>query len=47
MSRVMVGPSVIAANIRRREPQRGHVRRSFPNTLIIRSAQLNFRPTLG
>ncbi len=43
----MVGPSEMAASMTRREPQRGHFRTSFAKTLIIRSAQLNFGPSLG
>ena len=43
----MVVPSVMAASMTRREPQRGHFRTSFAKTLIIRSAQLNFGPSLG
>jgi hypothetical protein len=31
----------------RREPQRGHFKTSFANTLCIRSAQLNFGPCAG
>ena len=48
----MVGPSTevgipAAASMRRREPQRGHAKTFFANTLIIRSAQLNFGPARG
>ena len=48
----MVGPSPkvgipAAASMTRREPQRGHFKTSFDHTLIIRSAQLNFGPSLG
>jgi hypothetical protein len=40
-------PPVIAANICRREPQRGHFRTSLDQTRIIRSAQLNLGPVEG
>ena len=43
----MVGPSVIAASMRRREPQRGHFRTSFDHTLIMRSNQRDVGPSLG
>jgi hypothetical protein len=36
-----------AASMWRREPQRGHFKTSFANTLCIRSAQLNFGPCAG